>query len=85
MSESSTYETNLARLRQVVESLERGSLSLEDSLQLFEEGMRLSGICDGQLSEVEARVKVLVAGGPLEAGPRGEIELEYIDAEESFS
>lgn len=85
MSQTHSYETNLARLRQVVDSLERGSLSLEDSLKLFEEGMLLSGVCDGQLAEVEARVKVLVAGGPLEAGPRGEIELEYIDAEESYS
>lgn len=77
-----SYESNLARLRQVVESLERGSLPLEDSLRLFEEGMRLSEVCDGQLAAVEARVKVLVSREPLEKAPRGEIELEYIQVEE---
>lgn len=58
---SGSYESNLERLRQVVERLEKGALSLEDSLQLFEEGMKLSQSCDRQLSSVEERVKVLVS------------------------
>mgnify|MGYP003609079513 CR=1 FL=1 len=81
-NQMTSYESNLARLRQVVESLERGSLSLEESLRLFEEGMRLSEVCDEQLAAVEARVKVLVSREPLEKAPRGEIELEYVRVEE---
>lgn len=57
----SSYESNLERLRQVVERLEKGSLSLEHSLELFEEGMKLSESCDKQLAFVEERVKVLVS------------------------
>ncbi len=75
------YENNLARLRQVVDQLERGSLSLEDSLKLFEEGMELSRLCDGQLSAVEERVKVLVSGPPQELSTRKEIDLEIINLE----
>lgn len=75
------YEDNLSRLRQVVEQLERGSLSLEGSLQLFEEGMELSRLCDGQLAAVEERVKVLVSGPPQELSTRKEIDLEIINLE----
>lgn len=76
------YEANLSRLRHVVEQLEKGALSLEDSLKLFEEGMALSRLCDGQLAAVEERVKVLVSGQhPQELATRKEIELEIIDLE----
>jgi exodeoxyribonuclease VII small subunit len=76
------YETNLERLRHLVEQLERGSLSLEDSLRLFEEGMALSRLCDSQLAVVEERVKVLVSGHDSQDLPtRKEIELEIIAVE----
>jgi exodeoxyribonuclease VII small subunit len=76
------YEDNLARLRLVVEQLERGSLSLDDSLKLFEEGMELSRLCDGQLATVEERVKVLVSGQqPPELSTRKDIDLEIINVE----
>lgn len=79
-----TYEENLTRLSQVVERLERGSLSLEESLQLFEQGMALSQLCDQQLTAVEERVKVLVAGAQLpEGSTRREIELEMITVEDN--
>lgn len=84
MSDASpgNYETNLSRLREVVDQLERGALSLEDSLRLFEEGMALSQLCDRQLTAVEERVKVLVTGGPTqELSTRKEIDLEIINVE----
>ncbi len=84
-TDNASYESNLARLRQVVESLERGALPLEESLRLFEEGMKLSEVCDAQLTAVEAKVKVLVSREPLEKAPRGEIELEYIPTQERDS
>jgi exodeoxyribonuclease VII small subunit len=75
------YESNLIRLRQVVEQLEKGSLSLEDSLALFEEGMALSRLCDSQLATVEERVKVLVSDHHQELSTRKEIDLEIINVE----
>lgn len=83
MSElSPSYESNLARLRQVVELLERGSLTLEESLTLFEEGMELSRVCDTQLAAVEERVKVLISGADGgELSTRKEVELEIIKVE----
>lgn len=66
----------------MVEQLERGSLPLEDSLRLFEEGMDLSRLCDGQLAAVEERVKVLVSGQQAqELSPRKEIDLEIVKVE----
>lgn len=73
-----TYEENLERLKSVVERLERGSLSLADSLNLFEEGLRLSETCDAQLKHVEERVKVLLEE-PRVLNPRKDIEFQAID------
>lgn len=73
-----TYEQALNRLRTVVEQLERGSLDLEKSLSLFEEGMSLSRLCDTKLQEVEARVRVLVDQSEREqlTAERGDLDLE---------
>lgn len=73
-----TYEQALNRLRTVVEQLERGSLDLEKSLSLFEEGMSLSRLCDTKLQEVEARVRVLVDQSEREqvSAERGDLDLE---------
>lgn len=54
-----SYEQAVARLKELVEKLEQGSLDLEESLRLFEEGISLSRTCDEKLRVVEARVKVL--------------------------
>ena len=72
-----SYEQNMARLQKVVNSLERDSLGLEDSLQLFEEGMALAECCEGQLNVVEERIKVLVEGSePL--ATRADLPLERL-------
>lgn len=76
------YEENLTRLQQVVERLERDALGLEESLSLFEEGMALVEHCDGQLRQVEERVKVLVAGSQT-LNPRADLPMEPISIEDS--
>ncbi|MBI3927444.1 MAG: exodeoxyribonuclease VII small subunit [Armatimonadetes bacterium] len=83
MSEMS-YEQALARLKTVVEQLERGSLDLEESLRLFEEGMNLSRRCDEKLREVEERVKVLVEreDGDARRLERGDLNLEFVTREQ---
>ena len=62
-----SFEEQLAELEKVVEQLERGDLPLEDSVSLFERGMRLSEACKGQLASAESRIQVLV--NPREKGP----------------
>ena len=55
-----SFEEQLAELERVVDRLEVGGLPLEESVQLFESGMRLSKACKAQLSSAESRMRVLV-------------------------
>jgi exodeoxyribonuclease VII small subunit len=54
------FETAMAELQQIVERMEKGGLSLEDSLQLFEKGITLTRQCQQALQQVEQKVKILV-------------------------
>lgn len=54
------FEESLNKLEAIVAQLERGDLSLEDSVKLFEEGTRLSAECRKQLEEAEGKVEMLV-------------------------
>ena len=54
------FEEAMERLGKIVESLESGDLSLEDSLGIFEEGMKLVGFCSKKLEEAEQKVTLLV-------------------------
>ena len=56
------FEDTFKKLEMIVNKLESGDLSLEESLKLFEEGMRLSRICSQRLAEVQKRVEVLLRG-----------------------
>ena len=55
-----TFESSLAALEKIVRELERGDLPLEESLQLFEQGVRLSRQCQERLSQAERRIEVLL-------------------------
>jgi len=55
-----SFEESLSKLEEIVAQLERGDLSLEDSVKLFEEGTRLSADCRKQLDEAEGKVEMLV-------------------------
>ena len=54
------FETSLSRLEEIVSSLEGGDLPLEQSLKLFEEGIKLARICNMRLEEAERKVEVLL-------------------------
>lgn len=56
-----SFEEVLGRLSEVVEHLERGDLPLEESLALFEEGVRLSRAGSKRIDEAERRVEQLLA------------------------
>jgi len=54
------FEEALARLEAIVAELERGELPLEDSMRIFEEGIKLSKVCLKMLDDAERRVEILV-------------------------
>jgi exodeoxyribonuclease VII small subunit len=56
------FEKHLTQLETVVERLERGDLTLDESVRLFEEGMKLSQACKQELEQAEGRIQVLVEG-----------------------
>ena len=56
------FEDALNKLEKIVSQLEEGDISLEESLKLFEEGIRLSRVCNQKLDEVEKRVEILIKG-----------------------
>jgi exodeoxyribonuclease VII small subunit len=56
------FEQAMKRLEQIVESLEEGNLTLEDSLKIFEEGVKLSRLCSRKLEEAEKKVEILLQG-----------------------
>jgi len=58
-----SFEESLTALEAVVERLERGGLSLEESVRLFEEGVKLSEACKKELEAAEGRVQLLVERG----------------------
>ncbi|MDT7543232.1 MAG: exodeoxyribonuclease small subunit [Acidobacteriota bacterium] len=59
-AQSQTFESSLTALERIVRELERGELPLEKSLELFEEGVRLSRECQERLNEAERRIEVLL-------------------------
>jgi exodeoxyribonuclease VII small subunit len=66
-----SFEKNLERLDAIVRQLEDADLPLEKALQIYEEGMKLSEVCQKQLQEAEGRIQVLMkrAGGKISAEP----------------
>jgi exodeoxyribonuclease VII small subunit len=70
------FEDQLTALEAVVERLERGELSLEDSVRLFEEGIKLSNACKLELEKAEGRIQVLVETHS------GQLEAADLDAED---
>lgn len=54
------FETSLAELQTLVERLESGELSLEDSLGAFEQGIRLTRDCQAALAQAEQKVQQLL-------------------------
>ena len=73
-----SFEKNLERLDEIVRQLEDAELPLEKSLELYEEGMKLSAVCHKQLEEAEGRVEILRkrTGGKVVAEPFAELDEE---------
>ena len=69
-SPKGAFEEQLTELESVVSKLERGDLTLEENVSLFERGVELSNACKKQLAEAESRIQVLLEptmDGPVRA------------------
>ncbi|MFP5266396.1 MAG: exodeoxyribonuclease VII small subunit [Acidobacteriota bacterium] len=76
-----SFEEQMAELEKVVERLERGDLTLEENVSLFERGMQLSSACKEQLAKAESRVQVLLE--PERAGPVRMEDLPELSVDET--
>jgi exodeoxyribonuclease VII small subunit len=63
MTPEKSFESSLEDLEQIVKQLEAGDLPLERSLELFEQGVRLSRECQKRLDEAERKVEILLRSG----------------------
>lgn len=71
-----TFETSLADLEKIVRNLEQGDLSLEESLKLFEDGVKLSRECQERLNQAERRIEILLQDA------NGDPSLQPLEADE---
>ncbi|MGI6114333.1 MAG: exodeoxyribonuclease VII small subunit [Mahellales bacterium] len=55
-----TFEKAIKSLEEIVEKLEKEDISLEESIQLFEQGIRLTHYCSAQLDEAEGKITVVL-------------------------
>jgi exodeoxyribonuclease VII small subunit len=73
------FEQSLAELESIVEKLEQGELSLDESLQHFERGVQLTRVCQSALKQAEQKVEILMR----KTGQADEFEAQPFDPSES--
>lgn len=59
MSEEIKFEKALERLEKIVEDLEAGNISLDEALKKYEEGVKLSSLCQKRLAQAEKKIEIL--------------------------
>ena len=67
--QNKSFESNMQRLEQIVRSMERGDVALEESLKLFQEGTELVRSCNELLDNAQLQVKMIMTapdGSPVE-------------------
>jgi len=62
MSNTKSFEKSVQELDAIVNKMESGDLSLDESLKLFEKGVKLTRQCQQNLSEAEAKIEKLISG-----------------------
>jgi len=60
MKENITFEDALKRLEEIVSKLELGEVPLDESLKLFEEGVKLTNFCNKQIENAEKKITMFV-------------------------
>ena len=74
--EKMSFESSMVRLEQIVRSMERGDVALEESLKLFQEGTELVRSCQKMLDDAQMQVKMIMTapdGSPVEEDFRDEV------------
>jgi exodeoxyribonuclease VII small subunit len=71
MKKEKAFEEALKELEEIVNRLEQGEIPLEEALQLFEQGVKLSRSCHTKLDEAQKRVEIVLKdeGGKMTAQP----------------
>ena len=70
------FEKAIQRLEKIVEDLETGELDIDKSLEIFEEGIKMSRVCSKKLNEAEAKIEKLTRD------EKGELVAELFPVEE---
>lgn len=70
------FEKAIQRLEKIVEDLETGELDIDKSLEIFEEGIKMSRVCSKKLNEAEAKIEKLTRD------QKGELVAELFPVEE---
>jgi exodeoxyribonuclease VII small subunit len=73
-----TFESSLGELESIVRKLEDGDLDLEESLKLFEKGVKLSRECRERLTSAERRIEVLMKDND------GELKLQELEPDDEI-
>ncbi|ABE52421.1 exodeoxyribonuclease VII small subunit [Methanococcoides burtonii] len=69
-----TFEASLGELEHLVDQLEKGQLTLDESIETFEKGMKLALLCNQMIEDSEKKVEVLMEkSGKLLTGPFNEM------------
>jgi exodeoxyribonuclease VII small subunit len=73
-----TYEKAFARLEEILEKMNSGSLSLDSSIALYEEADSLIHLCNKRLSQAETKIEMLVKNreGDLQLNANGSVQTE---------
>ena len=70
------FEKAIQRLEKIVDDLEKGELDIDKSLEIFEEGIKMSRVCSKKLNEAEAKIEKLTRD------QKGELVSELFPVEE---
>ena len=75
-SDKINFEEALKQLEEIVNKMESGELGLEESLGLFEEGIRLARLCNKKLKAAERKIEILTKDekGEMQAVPADDME-----------
>jgi exodeoxyribonuclease VII small subunit len=68
------FEAALAELEGIVDKLEKGSVTLEESIKLYERGEALKGRCESLLKDAEMRIEKIALGA--DGKPKGVVPLD---------
>ena len=63
MDENIKFEDAIKQLEEIAKDLENGELGLDESVKKFEDGMKLSKVCNKMLTEAEKKINLLIENG----------------------